>query len=79
MYSEGYGSCRVCLSVCVSGVSVRLENTATYSTGNEGQNICGVLYETALLLRLSASSLGWQYIGSATFPVNNASSPRFAM
>ena len=65
MGSEGYGSCRVCLSVCVfvkshltSGVSVHLENTATYSTGNEGQKNFGVLYETALLLRLSASSLG---------------------
>ena len=43
----------VCLSVCVSvkshltyGASVRPENTATYSAGNEGQNICGDLPET---------------------------------
>ena len=52
---EGYGSCRVCLSVCVcvcvclsvkshltSGASVRLENAVTYSAGNEGQQICSV-------------------------------------
>ena len=48
MRSEGYGSCRVCLSVCVcvsvkshltSEASVRRENAATYSAGNEGQRI----------------------------------------
>ena len=48
MHSEGYGSCCVCLCVCVcvcvclsvkshltSGASVRPENSATYSPGNE--------------------------------------------
>ena len=50
MRSEGYGSCRVCLSVCLSvkghltsGASVRPENTIAYSVGNKGQNICSVL------------------------------------
>ena len=45
----------VCLSVCLlikshltSGTSVRPENTAAYSAGNGGQNICGVFFETAL-------------------------------
>ena len=40
MCSEGYGSCRVCLSVkshFTSGASVRPENSATYSEGKEGQ------------------------------------------
>ena len=44
MCSEGYGSRRVCVSVCVSvkshltsGASVRRENAATHSAGNEGQ------------------------------------------
>ena len=43
----------VCVSVCVSvkshltyGASVRPENAATYSVGNEGQKICGDLPET---------------------------------
>ena len=52
MRSEGYCSW-VCLCVCVSvkshltyGVSVRPENAATYSAGNEGQKICGDLPET---------------------------------
>ena len=40
----------VCASVksnLTSGASVRPENFVTYSTGNEGQNICGVFSETA--------------------------------
>ena len=49
MRSEGYGSRRVCLSVCVCvcvcvsvkshltfGASVRPENAVTYSVGNKG-------------------------------------------
>ena len=47
----------VCLSVCKShltyGASVRPENAVTYSAGNEGQKICGVFSENALLLRSS--------------------------
>ena len=44
----------VCVCVCVglsikshltSGASVRRENAATYSAGNEGQIICGVFSE----------------------------------
>ena len=43
------GSVCVCVCVCQSvnyGASVRPENAATYSAGNEGQNICGDLPET---------------------------------
>ena len=40
-----------------SGVSVRPENTVTYSAGNEGQNICGVFSETAPLQRSSTTLL----------------------
>ena len=39
----------VCLSVkshLTSGASVRPENSATYSVGNEGQKNCGVFSET---------------------------------
>ena len=76
MCSKGYGSCRACVCVCVkshltSGASVRRENTATYSAGNEGQKICGVFSETALLPRSNAPSFGWQYIRSALFPADN--------
>ena len=53
---------RVRLSVCLSvsqhltsGASVRLENAVTYSTGDEGQKICGVFPETAPLPRSSTS------------------------
>ena len=53
MRSEGYGS-SVCVCVCLSvkshltsGASVRPENSATYSEGNEGPNICGVFSETS--------------------------------
>ena len=90
---EGYGSRRVCLSVCVSvkslltsAASVRSENAVRNSVGDEGRNICGVFSDTAPLPRSSASSLGWPYIWSAIFPVDNrhahcsyASSPKFAM
>ena len=66
MRSEGYGSW-VCLSVCVCVcvcVSLqhltfraysRPENHITYSTGNEGHNICGVFSETPSLRRSSHS------------------------
>ena len=63
MRSEGYCSW-VCLSVCVSvkshltsGASVRPENAVTYSTGNEGQKICGIFSETAPLQRSSTPSV----------------------
>ena len=54
MRSKGYCSCSLCVGVCVSvsvsrqltsGVSVRLENAITYSTGNKGQKICGIFSE----------------------------------
>ena len=49
----------VCLSVKshASGASVRRKSGATYSVGNEGQNICGVFSENVPLQRLSAPSL----------------------
>ena len=40
MHSEGYSSCRVCLSIkryLTSGASVCPEKSATYSAGKEGQ------------------------------------------
>ena len=62
MHSEGYCSRCVCQSICLSvkshltsGASVRPENSATYSTGNEGQNICGDFSKTAPLQRYTAS------------------------
>ena len=52
--------------VCVSvnqhptfGASVRPENDITYSTGNEGQNICVDFSETAPLQRYTASCIVW--------------------
>ena len=54
MRSEGYCSCPVCVSVkshLTSGASVRPENSVTYSTGNEGQKVCGDFSETAPLQR----------------------------
>ena len=66
MRSEGYGSCRVCLSVCVfvsvkshltSGASVRRENAAKYSAGNEGQKCVAVSLE--LLRGKIERSLPW--------------------
>ena len=54
MGSEGYGSRRVCVCVCLSvkshltfGASVHPENAVTYSVGNEGRKICGVFSDTA--------------------------------
>ena len=54
----------VCLSVCLSvkphstpGASVCPETDVTYSTSNDGQNICGVLSETASLQRSSTPSV----------------------
>ena len=44
----------MCVSVSqhlTSGASVRLENTVTYSMGDEGQNVCGDFSETAPLQR----------------------------
>ena len=78
MRSEGYGSCHVCLSVCVSvkshltsGTSVRIENAATYSACNKGQKVCGVFSETHAFRRSSDPSLGWPYIRLAIFPADN--------
>ena len=47
------------------------ENAAMYSASNKGQFICGIFSETAPLLRSSTPSLGWPYIQSAIFPVDN--------
>ena len=69
MRSEGYGSW-VCVSVkshLTSGVSVRPEIDVTYSTGNEGQKICGVFSETAPLQRSSTPSVVRPYVQSAIF------------
>ena len=71
MCSEGYGSCHVCLSVCLSvkshltsGASVRPENSATYSAANEGQKICGVFSETALFRATALCALyGYHAVG----------------
>ena len=64
MHREGYCSW-VCVSVCVSvkshltyGASVHSEKAVTYSTGNEGQNICGFSL-IWLCLRVMAWSLPW--------------------
>ena len=60
MHSEGYCSWSVCVSVkshLTYGVSVRPENTVTYSAGNEGQNFCGVFSENAPLLRSSGVAI----------------------
>ena len=65
MRSEGYCSwvgLSVCLSVnrnLSSGASVRPEKDITYSTGNEGQNICVDFSEAAPLQRYTASSIVW--------------------
>ena len=55
MRSEGYGSRRVCVCVCLSvkshltsGASVRPEKAVTHSAGNESQTFCGLFPETAL-------------------------------
>ena len=56
MRSDGYGTWVVCVSFCVSvtryltsPMFFRLTNNTTYSTGNEGQNICVVFSENAPL------------------------------
>ena len=60
MRSEGYCS-RPCVCVCLlsqkltSGASVRPETSVTYSTGNEGQKICGNFSGNASLQRYTAS------------------------
>ena len=46
----------VCLSVCLLSHISHPENSLTYSTGNGGQNICGVFSETAPLQRSSTPS-----------------------
>ena len=43
------------LDYLYSGVSVRPENTVTYSADNGGRKICGDFSETALLQRYTAS------------------------
>ena len=59
----------VCLSVkshLTSGASVGPENSVTYSTGNRGQNICGVFSETAPFKRYGVICLpGISYEGTA--------------
>ena len=50
----------VCVSAkphLTSGASVGPEIDVTYSTGNEGQNTCGLFSETASLQRSSHSSV----------------------
>ena len=54
----------VCVSVCLSvkshltsGASVRPENSATYSPGNEGQIFCGVFSETVSFQSYSTSCI----------------------
>ena len=58
----------MCVSVnryLTCGVSVRLENDTTYSTGNEGQNICVDFSETARLKRYTAFCIVWVSVQSA--------------
>ena len=62
MSSEGYGSRRFCVSVCVSvkshlplEASLRPENAVT---GNEDQKICGVFSDTALFQSYGTSCIG---------------------
>ena len=64
----------VCLSFCLSveshltsGASVRPENAVTYSADNEGEKICGVFFETALLPRSSTFCIVWLSVRSAIF------------
>ena len=56
MRSEGYGSCRVCLSFILSVIREltspvidRVKNKLTYTVADEGQKICGIFSETASL------------------------------
>ena len=58
------------MSVCpLSHISpsVRRENAATHSAGNEGQAICGVFSETALLPRSSGPSIDGHTSGRPFF------------
>ena len=55
MRSEGYGSCRVGLSVILSvmreltsPVIDRVKNKLTYPAADGGQKICGIFSKTAL-------------------------------
>ena len=52
-------------------VSFCPENAATYSVGDEDQNLSGVFSKTHAFLRSSAPSLGWPYIRSAIFLADN--------
>ena len=88
MPREGYGSCRVSLSVkshLASRASVRRENAAKYSASNKGQNLCGDFSETSPLPRSSAPSHDGHTSGRPFFAGNThahcayVSSPRLAM
>ena len=64
----------VCLCVCLSvkphfttGASVHPEIDVTYSSGNEGQKICGDFSETASLQRFSTPSVVLPYVQTAIF------------
>ena len=74
MFSEGYGSCCVCVSVCVSVKSHLIleaflfpENAVTYSAGDEGLKICGVFWkllrcrDRVLLSPLDSHTYGWPF------------------
>ena len=50
-----------------SGASVRRENAAIYSAGNEGQKMCGIFSETAPLQRSSAPSFDGHTSGRPFF------------
>ena len=72
------GTVCVCRSVCLStklhltsGASVRPESNVSYSTGNEGQNICGDFSETALLLSYTAARIVWLSVQSAILLLEN--------
>ena len=79
----------LCLSLCTlthltSGASVRCENAATYSAGNEGQNFVAFSLKLLLCRDRTLSPLDVPYIRSAIFPADNthahcayASSSRF--
>ena len=60
----------VCLSVkshLTYGASVRPENAVTYSSGNEGQKVCGVFSETPPLPRSSTPSIMRPCVQSAIY------------
>ena len=68
MRSEGLqylASVCVCVSVSrhlTSGASVCLENAVTYSTGNEGQKICGYFFENVPFLFYGIICVSWQCV-----------------